>query len=95
MIEVLDNGTYFMHEVQNMVGYETEWAIKKREYRKKVNAQNVLQSENNGSKALKGGQYEDNVLNMGQIKDKCPKKRGQCPTRERERDRDRERDRYK
>ena len=74
MIEVLDNGTYFMHEVQNMVGYETEWAIKKREYRKKVNAQNVLQSENNASKALKGGQYEDNVLNVMTNKGQCPKK---------------------
>lgn len=74
MIEVLDNGTYFMHEVQNMVGYETEWAIKKREYRKKVNAQNVLQSENNASKALKGGQYEDNVLNVRTNKGQCPKK---------------------
>lgn len=74
MIEVLDNGTYFMHEVQNMVGYETEWAIKKREYRKKVNAQNVLQSENNAIKALKGGQYEDNVLNVRTIKGQCPKK---------------------
>lgn len=74
MIEVLDNGTYFMHEVQNMVGYETEWAIKKREYRKKVNAQNVLQSENNAIKALKGGQYEDDVLNVRTIKGQCPKK---------------------
>lgn len=74
MIEVLDNGTYFMHEVQNMVGYETEWAIKKREYRKKVNAQNVLQSENNAIKALKGGQYEDNVLNVKTNKGQCPKK---------------------
>lgn len=74
MIEVLDNGTYFMHEVQNMVGYETEWAIKKREYRKKVNAQNVLQSENNAIKALKGGQYEDNVLNVRTNKGQCPKK---------------------
>ena len=92
MIEVLDNGTYFMHEVQNMVGYETEWAIKKREYRKKVNAQNVLQSENNAIKALKGGQYEDNVLNVRTIKGQCPKKednvlnvrtiKGQCPKKE-------------
>ena len=60
-----------------------------------MNAQNVLQSENNASKALKGGQYEDNVLNVRTNKGQCPKKRGQCPTKTRDRERDRERDRYK
>lgn len=36
MMELLDDGTFFMNEVQRMIGYETEWAAKKREYRKKI-----------------------------------------------------------
>ena len=33
MMDVLDDGTYYMNEVQKMLGFETEWARKKREYR--------------------------------------------------------------
>lgn len=33
MMEILDDGTYFMHEVEKMLGSETYWAQKKREYR--------------------------------------------------------------
>lgn len=36
MIDILDDGTYFMSEVQKMIGFETEWAQKKREYRQKL-----------------------------------------------------------
>nr|DAM69024.1 MAG TPA: Replication initiation and membrane attachment [Caudoviricetes sp.] len=35
MMEVLDDGTYFMSEVQKMLGSETKWAEKKRDYRLK------------------------------------------------------------
>ena len=35
MMELLDDGTLFMLETQKMVGSETEWAKKKREYRDK------------------------------------------------------------
>lgn len=35
MMEVLDDGTYFMNEVQKMLGSETKWAEKKRDYRLK------------------------------------------------------------
>ena len=35
LIEVLDDGTLYMHEVQKMLGSETEWAEKKRIYREK------------------------------------------------------------
>lgn len=35
MMEVLDDGTYFMNEVQKMLGSETSWAEKKRDYRLK------------------------------------------------------------
>jgi len=33
MMEIMDDGTYFMSEVQKMIGSETEWAKKQREYR--------------------------------------------------------------
>ena len=33
MMDVLDDGTYFMSEVERLVGSETEWAVKKRIYR--------------------------------------------------------------
>lgn len=35
MMEILDDGTLFMNEVEKMLGYETEWAKKKREFRDK------------------------------------------------------------
>ena len=35
MMELLDDGTIFMTEVQNMLGEETDWAKKKRLYREK------------------------------------------------------------
>ena len=43
MIDILDDGTYYMNEVQKMLGFETEWARKKREYREK---QNLVKDEN-------------------------------------------------
>lgn len=33
MMEIMDDGTFYMNEVQKMIGCETEWAAKKREYR--------------------------------------------------------------
>lgn len=43
MMEVLDDGTYFMSKVAEMIGNETEWAKKKRDYRlKKSEEDNVL-----------------------------------------------------
>ena len=45
MMDVMDDGTYYMHEVRKMIGCETEWAKKKREYREKKKGQiedNVL-----------------------------------------------------
>ena len=41
MMEMLDNGTYFMSEVEKMIGSETEWAEKKREYRLRQAEDNV------------------------------------------------------
>lgn len=35
MMEIMDDGTYYMNEVKKMIGSETEWAEKKRGYREK------------------------------------------------------------
>lgn len=35
MMEILDDGTYFLSEVQKLIGSETEWAQKKRDWREK------------------------------------------------------------
>ena len=37
MIEILDDQTVYMSEIQNMIGSETKWAEKKRQYREKIN----------------------------------------------------------
>jgi len=42
MMEIMEDGTIFMREVESMMGYETEWAKKKREYRT-----SLRQSEDN------------------------------------------------
>jgi hypothetical protein len=46
MIEIFDEGTIYMAEVTKLIGCETEYAKKKREYRQKL---------------LEGRQFEDNV----------------------------------
>lgn len=38
LIEILDDGTFYMNEVQKMLGSETEWAEKKRAYRENTRA---------------------------------------------------------
>ena len=49
MMEILSDGTYFMNEVNRMIGFETEWARKKREYREKIgqSEDNVLPEADN------------------------------------------------
>lgn len=74
MIDILDDGTYFMSEVQKMIGYETEWAKKKREYRKNVNAQIEYENFSHTTQALESGQAKDNVLNTRTDERQCPKK---------------------
>lgn len=48
LMEMLDDKTIYMSEVSKMMGYETEWAKKKREYRERI----------------KSGQCPSNVLTM-------------------------------
>ena len=53
MMEVLNDGTFYMNEVSKMMGYETDWAIKKREYRERQKKDNVLpMSDKSKSKEL-------------------------------------------
>lgn len=62
MMEVMDDGTFYMSEVDKMLGSETEWAKKKRDYRER-------------QKLLESGQcppIEDNVLPLS---DKSKSKR--------------------
>ena len=54
MMEVLDDGTLYMSGIEKMMGTETEWAKKKREYREQ------LQS----GERTNQGQLEDNVQTM-------------------------------
>lgn len=46
MIEILDDGTYYLSEVEKMIGSETKWAEKKRLYRER---QKELQDSTNAS----------------------------------------------
>lgn len=55
MMELLDDGTFYMNEVQKMIGYETEWAEKKRKYREQLGQcpQDVLSlSDKSKSKSI-------------------------------------------
>lgn len=49
MMEVLDDGTYFMLEVEKMIGSETYWAQKKREQRSKEKELENVQHVSNTS----------------------------------------------
>lgn len=42
MMDLLDDGTYYLNEVNKMIGSETDWAVKKREYRERQKQDNVL-----------------------------------------------------
>ena len=53
MMEILDDGTIFMAEVEGMLGFETEWAKKKREYRERQTEERTIE-----------GQCPQNVLTM-------------------------------
>ena len=57
LIEIDENGTIILPKVMEMIGFETDWAKKKREYRDKKG-----QSEDN--ERTDRGQTEDNVLPM-------------------------------
>ena len=51
------NGTIIIEKVKNMVGFETEWARKKKEYRERLK-----QGQTEDNSETKSGQCQDNVL---------------------------------
>ena len=67
LIEIDENGTIILPKVMEMIGFETDWAKKKREYRDKKGQ--LEDTERTGR-----GQTEDNVLPMSdksiEIRDK-------------------------
>lgn len=67
LIEIDENGTIILPKVMEMIGFETDWAKKKREYRDK-------KGQSEGTERTEQGQSEDNVLPMSdksiEIRDK-------------------------
>ena len=57
MITIYDDQTIYLNEVQKMIGCETEWAQKKRDYRERL-------AISNNDETAKIEQNEDNVLSM-------------------------------
>lgn len=49
MMELLDDGTYYMNKVEEMIGSETYWAEKKRMQRKEIKVLDNVPSESNAS----------------------------------------------
>lgn len=92
MMELMDDGTYFMSEVNKMIGSETNWAEKKRNQRNRIDCNESTVIENKIGK----GQSGDNVPT---VSSECPEMSGHCPTEiekekeiELEKERDIERD---
>lgn len=54
LMERLDDGALFMSETQNMIGSETQWAVKKREYRKNLDnkSKDIVLEESETKKTL-------------------------------------------
>ena len=62
MMDIFDDGTLFMNQVEKMMGCETDWAKKKRDYRTpKLNESDI--------KGIETEKNEDNVLQMSY---QCP-----------------------
>ena len=52
MMDILDDGTFYMNEVEKMLGCETEWARKQREYRAKRQQEDNVLSLSDKSKSI-------------------------------------------
>ena len=67
LIDIDENGTIILPKVMEMIGFETDWAKKKREYRDK-------KGQGEDTERTEQGQSEDNVLPMSdksiEIRDK-------------------------
>lgn len=73
MMELMDDGTFFMNEVNKMIGSETKWAEKKRNFREQIKTVNESTGiEYKGTDI--GG--EDIVLD---VSSPCPEVSSKCP----------------
>ncbi len=75
MMELMDDGTYFMNEVNKMIGSETEWAKKKRDYRSKQKElgqcpQNVLSLSDKSKSIEKDIEIEKEIEKKEKSKEK-------------------------
>ena len=57
LVKISKTGTIIIEKVKNMVGFETEWARKKKEYRERLK-----QGQTEDNLETKSGQSQDNVL---------------------------------
>ncbi len=74
MMELIDDGTLYMRGVEKMIGEETEWAKKKREYREKVANSTQTPLIDNGIDKTVVGHNEDNVREDRTMSDKSKSK---------------------
>ncbi len=64
MMDVMDDGTYYMSEVEKMMGSETVWAEKKREYREKLGqCPQSVHPLSDKSKSIEKDKEKDNIYN--------------------------------
>ena len=61
LVKVSKNGTIILEKVKNMVGFETEWARKKKEYRDRLKQGQTEDNLETMSETM-SGQSQDNVL---------------------------------
>jgi len=73
MMEMLDDGTQFMRQIESMIGDETEWAAKKREYREK---QKLIETDGGQKRTLsdKSIEYRDKSIDKDIKKEDTPDK---------------------
>lgn len=70
LVEIIEDGTIVLPQVMDMIGFETDWAKKKKEYRDKLRTNE--------------GQIEDNVLEMSsECPHDVLTMSSECPTTER------------
>ncbi|TCO69542.1 phage replisome organizer N-terminal domain-containing protein [Marinisporobacter balticus] len=73
LMDILDDGALFMLETKNMIGHETEWAKKKREYREKKE-DNVLKLSEPSPRDVRQEIDIDIDIELDKDKDKNNKK---------------------
>ena len=61
LVKVSKNGTIILEKVKNMVGFETEWARKKKAYRDRLKQGQIEDNSETLSETM-SGQCQDNVL---------------------------------